>query len=1546
MTVQAAEGLAESALGWLLGQVGSKLGNPGLLTVSTTNGLSVDLNVPDGGPVISLDGLQFGPDGFSGTLGIEIDATPLQLTLFGGFAVALTDFQITLTDSAVTGTNIAGALTIPYFTDNGQPKTIDIEVTVGSGGALTVTLAAQQSDPGSTTPDGLVDLQYQLPGDSSIDLQVATLEVSDASGSWTLTLTGQLTLATVGINWPEIDVRGLSIDAAGHVQLQGGWLDLPAHTAISFFGFHVALEQVGFGSDATGRWIGFSGEVNLVDGVPLGGSVRGLQVNLDTGAVSFSGVSVDFAIPDVLTFSGEIEHAHLNTAADAAAAGLPSSFPTPADVFAGGVDVTIEAAGDLEIDAQFIVAQVAGVGSCFFLAMDAELPAGIPIFSDVALYGLSGMFATNLKPDIGADTWWDWYKYPTAQDGTPDVNGQPDLQDDNGQPDYTATDLYKWLNPSAGAFALGAGAVLGTQDDGFTASASISFVLLLPGPVLMLVGKANILSPRIGGPAVEASFEAMAAYDGNADTFDMTVEAQYQVPGIVDVQATAELYVAPRLPLWYLAIGKPPHEQRVSARVLDLWETDFYFVVSDTGIVAGFWTGYKNTWTFGPLSASINAYLAAMAAIQRAPLQVGAGVELHGEVELSAFGIGLGITADALVEATAPDPWWIYGSLSVKLSLPWPLPSPGGTVSLSWGGNGPPPNPPLALSAVVASLADHGTSDTYELLAHRAGAPTAAAPSATTIDYDTQAPGILSPNNPGYWAGKYPGTDLAQDPTVVLPDLDPGTPPSQGTLARAALVPQDSHFTLSFAHPVADLAGFSNPVAPAPDVVTVSAPAALGTDDMSDINLAPPTVQWCIRHSLVQVALYWYSPSNGSSGAGTDPWSLVAATPQTGQGWTNSAPLPLVGTWLATDPATNTPVPATVLKLTPYTVLPGNGYTVPDIYMPIMPETPALYALKIVTRIEAGQPDGNGNVSYQPAADGDPVIEFAYLQTASGPGTATILPAPVAGGFPDPDPDRQPPYPPIAAAAGPAANMFPEGGRLTDLGTYTQWAWPDDGATTAYYGYDVNVEFTETYVNALYGTFLTSAPPYLYPPAPEDPAVHLRCVDRNQRYTLLEPVSLHVPSAPQQSAIDGYARVYPLPQAITNAQQTNATPTQIAVAQRQLASQAPATSDLGAGSAYDAAIKAARLPVTATELRQPALLPPGARQALLTALDELSAAAQVRAEWFAPLAPQTRYTVDVVAGPGPWGRGGDSRQNADSLYPIFAATDPIGVLDALQAFLDAENALTSLQRVQFTTSRYETFTDQVANVVAQATTPPPTSPPPTSPIRHYEVPSGAGAQSWLAGAGATATAAMAASQDRYQAARRKLADIVEGFDPLYDVRQPAAPADPTDGYGEQALAAQRAVTEQAWQGFAAATATAFDGLIAALGQPGLTSASHVPPPPDTELSLLTSDNDTVVQALLLSSPEPLPWRRMWQWTTLQADTWGNPVSGAIFLWSTDQTRALIVPLGTVAGSYTLTFGFQGDIGAETACVTAIGTAVTESVPLPPLQLGPSRLHRR
>ncbi len=70
---------------------------------------------------------------------------------------------------------------------------------------------------------------------------------------WQLTLTGAIALDTVGIDWPEVQLRGLSIDSKGNVKLQGGWIELPSHTAIDFFGFHVGLQRLGFGSEVNGE---------------------------------------------------------------------------------------------------------------------------------------------------------------------------------------------------------------------------------------------------------------------------------------------------------------------------------------------------------------------------------------------------------------------------------------------------------------------------------------------------------------------------------------------------------------------------------------------------------------------------------------------------------------------------------------------------------------------------------------------------------------------------------------------------------------------------------------------------------------------------------------------------------------------------------------------------------------------------------------------------------------------------------------------------------------------------------------------------------------------------------------------------------------------------------------------------------------------------------------------------------------------------------------------------------------------------------------------
>jgi hypothetical protein len=146
----------------------------------------------------------------------------------------------------------------------------------------------------------------------------------------------------------------------------------------------------------------------------------------------------------VLEFSGDIEHVQAKTLSDIKNAGLPDSFVLPAEllplnVFLGGVHLNITALPKpLEIDAKLIVGNIQG-NSVFFLALGADLPVAFLIFLDVSLYGLNGLFASNLQPDpVGhGHTWWDWFKSPNT--GGIAFPGGPD--------NYSATDVHKWLSP-------------------------------------------------------------------------------------------------------------------------------------------------------------------------------------------------------------------------------------------------------------------------------------------------------------------------------------------------------------------------------------------------------------------------------------------------------------------------------------------------------------------------------------------------------------------------------------------------------------------------------------------------------------------------------------------------------------------------------------------------------------------------------------------------------------------------------------------------------------------------------------------------------------------------------------------------------------------------------------------------------------------------------------------------------------------------------------------------------------------------------------------
>jgi hypothetical protein len=731
----------------------------------THDGDGIGLAVPVGGTAaLRLTGLRLDAAGMSGRLHIDIDpAAPLAVEVFGGFKLGLTAFDLTVQDGCFSSTRIEGELELPFFTTRGNdgqqhPVRISVELGVRNDG-LTLAVAAVQRDPARRGPGGLIQLDLAILG-GKLSLALDQLEISGSDGNFKLGLGGALTLTTAGFQWPKVNFKGLSVDTRGHVELAGGWIDLPSHTALDFYGARLALHKLGFGRDTEGhRYIGFNGELQLIEGLPLGGSVRGMRIDLDSGDVEFAGVDLAFAIPGVLAFSGSINHYTLRKEQDAVEQGLsPRMYPGGAsgktfDVFLGGVRVELPALAGMALDAKLIVGTYDG-RRVFFLAFDVGLPPpGIVLFPGVSLFGIGGLFATNLRPDPRPDhTFWDWYERRSI--GTPNDN------------DYSLTNPNKWLPYyQDGALAIGAGVSLGTSD-GYTVTAQMALVLMFPGPVIMLVGKARLLSARSTDPtSYGPAFEAMAVYDGAADSFDMAVHASYEIPYLLDMGGTAAVHAG--RDSWYVALGQPPRALRMHARVFDIFETNAYLVINDTGLLFGTYYGYDKSFQFGPLGVGINVFMATIGAVQWDPLHFGGGIEVHGEAFLSAFGVHVSVLVDATLVASAPHPYWIRGTLDVALELPWPLPDLSASVVLEWGPIGDPPPLPAARARVDATLQDHGVSDRVAL----AAASDLPAASPVTIPQDAhfavRFPRSMRDATGGALVGAYPvitAAKIKQDP--------------------------------------------------------------------------------------------------------------------------------------------------------------------------------------------------------------------------------------------------------------------------------------------------------------------------------------------------------------------------------------------------------------------------------------------------------------------------------------------------------------------------------------------------------------------------------------------------------------------------------------------------------------------------------------------------------------------------------------------------------------------------------------------------------------
>jgi hypothetical protein len=628
---------------------------------------------------IQLTNFSVGTGGFSGR--ISGSATGLLVLPLFGMEFELASINLDFKQSALVGSEIAGIVrNFPYFET-------DVRLTLGLDLQGNFKIGVAANDPNRNSA-GFVE--WTIQDVMKIEIQSISFEYREEVFLTRLNglLTPQFIDGACGsADSAKVQVNGLTITSEGDVSIEGGWITLPEKCYVDFNAFKIELAEIGFGKETNAstsqRWVGFSGGIELVSGLSASAKVKRLQFlwpRTDGGQgvdIKLQGIEVGYSQPGVVTFNGAVDWFE-----DGEKKG-----------FAGAISVNLEFINTL-VTGRLVIGEAKPAvgapptprGTCtttattspfkfFYIDLEANLPTGIPVFSNVALYGFLGLFAYNMEPQLCAFTtplrWFEAHRLATNV-----VAGTPS----------------PWI-PAGGSLAVGLGVILGTaSDDGYVINAKVALTVAVPGPVVILSGQGNVLTKRGDlKAAADPLFAALAIYDGRQKVFLLNLGLHYKKPesgDIIDLHAQAEAYFNLNDPSdWHLWLGrKTPESERIRARIISLFTASAYYMLDPSQLAFGAKAGYdsKPKFKFGPLKASIVATFSHDVALSWRPQHAWGEARLDGEASLKAFGFGVSLGAHARLTAETPTPYMIDGEFKVKLKLPWPLPDPSGTVRLHW----------------------------------------------------------------------------------------------------------------------------------------------------------------------------------------------------------------------------------------------------------------------------------------------------------------------------------------------------------------------------------------------------------------------------------------------------------------------------------------------------------------------------------------------------------------------------------------------------------------------------------------------------------------------------------------------------------------------------------------------------------------------------------------------------------------------------------------------------------------------------------------------
>lgn len=312
-------------------------------------------------------------------------------------------------------------------------------------------------------------------------------------------------------------------------------------------------------------------------------------------------------------------------------------------------------------------------------SFSVEWPVPVPLAnSGLGLYGFLGLFGMHIERDEHRDGALQW------------------LVDANGDPAKG-----KWRG-AAHRWAIGLGAVIGTVEGGFLIHAKGMLMLELPGPRILVLMKADILSARPPKEGPDTG-SLLAIIDIRPESLTIGVVAEYKIPFLLEVRVPAEAFFDfVKAENWYLDIGKIPPKLAASVRFMSSLRAEGYLMIHGGGIddfplrkLPGFAVaaGIRAALTWGPEEIGLYIRVAAQAdvAISFKPAFIIGKMTLEGELHIFIVSIGASASAEVFI---SPDRFSVRaqvcgevdffffsvkGCVTLKLgddSLPPPVPEP------------------------------------------------------------------------------------------------------------------------------------------------------------------------------------------------------------------------------------------------------------------------------------------------------------------------------------------------------------------------------------------------------------------------------------------------------------------------------------------------------------------------------------------------------------------------------------------------------------------------------------------------------------------------------------------------------------------------------------------------------------------------------------------------------------------------------------------------------------------------------------------------------